>query len=143
VTVTANVDRHFGTVSEPPVGSAVFFNPVLGSNGKRVLALSSSDITGEDHAAGILVRYDIALGVLAIVQYGGIVFLDTGHWDVVVDTPAPLGGGLIAGAPYYLMSSLTPGRLTVTRPLSRIVQVGVAISANELLLSTPSARTDS
>ncbi len=140
VTVSANVDRHFGTVPEPPVGSVVFFSPVLGSNGKRVLDLASRDAPGKDRAVGILVRYDIALGVLAIVQYGGIVFLDTGHWDVVIADALHVGSGLIVGEAYYL--STVSGHLTVFRPASGIVPLGVAISENALVLSTPSVSVD-
>jgi len=137
VTMSTNVDRNFDTVPEPLVGSAIFFSPVLGSNGKHVIAPASSDVAGKDHVMGILVRYDIALGVLAIVQYGGVVLLDSGHWDAVLDGPTPIGGGLIPGAPYYLMNSSSPGHMTTIRPSTHIVQVGVAISQIELLLSTP------
>lgn len=141
VTVSANVDRHFGTVPEPPIGSAVFFSPVLGSNGKRVLDLASRDTPGKDRAFGILVRYDIALGVLAIVQYGGIVFLRADHWDAAVIDDPHVGSGLIVGEAYYL--STVSGHLTAIRPASRVVPMGVAISENELLLSTPSVSVDS
>jgi hypothetical protein len=141
VTVTANVDRHFGTVLEPPIGSVVFFSPTLGSNGKRVLDLASRDTPGKDRAVGILVRYDIALGVLAIVQYGGIVFLRTDHWDAAVVDDPHVGSGLIVGEAYYL--STVPGHLTAIRPAAHVAPMGVAISENELLLSTPSVSVDS
>jgi hypothetical protein len=96
-------------------------------------------LAGLNQVCGLLVAYVVNGDQFAVVQFGGVVFLDTGRWSIITGT----FGGLTAGTPYYLDTGVapgSPGHLTSVKPTTAphtIVQVGVGISTLEMLLSTP------
>lgn len=85
------------------------------------------------NAIGVVVASPAAEGRKATVQVAGVVELTEVQWEAVT-----IGGtGLTPGDPYYLSTS--PGLLTavkLTDPGTFDAQVGVALSATRLLLST-------
>lgn len=130
-------------IGQVPLGSPiVVFDPPNTADFNSAL-LSSNDLQtilpGINQTNGLLMAYVVNGDQFAVMQFGGIAFLSTGQWDTICGT----SGGLSAGTAYYLASGIapsSPGHLTAVRPSappSTIVQVGVGISALEMLLSTP------
>lgn len=82
---------------------------------------------------GLMIALDVTTGACT-VQYDGIVTLTTAQWDAFASTT----GGLVADDTYYVNAaghiSFAPN--VVSGQWS--VQVGVALNATQLLLSTPS-----
>ena len=87
---------------------------------------STSFVTGL--AAGAAVA-----GSSAIVQMAGPITLTTAEWDAITGD----SGGIVRGVPYYLSAGSNEGRLTRTPPSDDgefVVQVGIGMSANDLLI---------
>jgi hypothetical protein len=120
------------TGTAPPVGTPVFAD----SADRHIAPASNSGTVPHATAVGIIAAYN---GVTPIVQTSDIVTLTATEWDLVMDIGVMGVGGLIAGTPYYVGKS--SGLLTATRPATPpvvISLVGIALSATQLRLSTPS-----
>ena len=89
---------------------------------------------GQPQAVGLIVGIADG-GIRVTVQTSGTVTLTTAEWDNTAQTT----GGLTPGTVYYLDTTFT-GALTDAPPGAPgtfLVQVGIALSATELLLSLP------
>jgi len=97
---------------------------------------ADAGVDGAPQGVGLIVEIDDSMPVPTVtVQTSRIVQLTTGQWDAVA------GGrdGLTPAAVYYL-SATSLGGLTTTPPASSgmsVAQIGVALNASSLLLSTP------
>ncbi len=108
-----------------PFGSAVYV-----SSTKAVTA-AASDSSGTAQVIGVVVG--LVGGFAPIVQFAGVTGTQI-DWSFATITGTPL----VPGSPYYLATSANPGKLTTTPPVSgSIVQVGVALTANQLILTAP------
>ncbi len=78
-------------------------------------------------------------GSKVFVQYAGPLALSTDQWDAIIQDGSP--GGLVRGLPYYLVATNVTGAEGKISLLPHLVfedqvimQVGVALSATELLI---------
>lgn len=112
----------------PPVGIAVRVIPFDGS------ARGTSNANQVEAAAvGLVVVVD---GPDVVVQTSGIVTLADEQWSRITKNAL----GLSRGFPYYLTSDVQAGFFSPERPSAQgvvIAQIGVALSATQLLLSIP------
>lgn len=84
---------------------------------------------------GLVRDASITNGVAGSIQTDGTLTASTAQWDAVMGTT----GGLTANTKYYL-SAATAGLGTPTAPSSAgqlVVELGIAISTTELILSAP------
>lgn len=97
---------------------------------------ADAGLDGAPQGVGLIVRIDDSTPAPTVtVQTSRIVALTTGQWDAVAGT----SGGLAPATVYYL-SATSLGGLAATPPTSpgtSVAQIGVALSATLLLLSTP------
>lgn len=84
---------------------------------------------------GLVRDASISNGVAGSIQTDGTLAATTGQWDAVFGT----SGGLVKGTRYYL-SAATAGLGTSTAPSTvgqYVIELGIAISTTELILSAP------
>lgn len=112
------------TGSPPPVGTPVYAD----DTSLRVTPAINNGTVPHATPVGVIAAYE---GTTPIIQTAGIVTLTVAEWAVVT-------GGLVIGDQYYVSGSA--GRMMATRPAPpRVISlVGEALSATQLLLSTPS-----
>lgn len=135
-------DRHLGDLTfiaslsgQPvPVGSAVYV-----SAGNTVAPATSSINVDQALAIGVIAAYDNFTGN-PIVQIGGVCTLTTAEWDAALGGSGNVGLGS-GGGQFFVDTAAHPGRLTTIEPLAgAATQVGISLSATQLLLGTPSTR---
>lgn len=119
------------------LGRAVYVQSAPGGVPNVALGANSAQATAQ--VVGLLVDLDTA-SIGHTVQLTGVVELSTATWDAVKGG----SGGLTPGAAYYLA---TGGGLALAAAITgsgtRIAQVGVALSATRLFLTTPVVTTGS
>lgn len=96
---------------------------------------AKADASGTKDVIGLVRDSSITNGVAGSIQTDGTLTATTGQWDAVFGTT----GGLTKGTRYYL-SAATAGLGTVTAPSTvgqYVVELGIAISTTELILSAP------
>jgi hypothetical protein len=96
---------------------------------------AQANASGTASVIGLVRDASITNGVAGSIQTDGTLAATTGQWDTIMST----SGGLTAGTRYYL-SAATAGLGTSTAPLvvgNLVVELGIAISTTELILSAP------
>jgi hypothetical protein len=116
------------------VGAIVIGTPVYNDANDGVKK-AKADASGTKDVIGLVKDTSITNGVAGAIQTSGVLSATTGQWDVAFGT----SGGLVKGTRYYL-SAATAGLGTGTAPSTvgqYVVELGIAISTTELLLSSP------
>jgi hypothetical protein len=96
---------------------------------------AKSDASGTKDVIGLVRDASVTNGVAGSIQTDGTLAATTAQWDAVFGTT----GGLTKGTRYYL-SAATAGNGTATAPSSvgnYVVEIGLAISTTEMILSSP------
>lgn len=96
---------------------------------------AKADAAGTKDVIGLVRDASITNGVAGAIQTDGTLAATTGQWDAVFGTT----GGLTKGTRYYL-SAATAGLGTATAPSTvgqYVIELGIAISTTELILSAP------
>jgi hypothetical protein len=96
---------------------------------------AKADASGTKDVIGLVRDTSITNGVAGNIQLNGTLTATTGQWDAVFGTT----GGLTKGTRYYL-SAATSGLGTATAPSATgqyVVELGIAVSTTELILSSP------
>lgn len=115
-------------------GAIVIGTPVYNDANDGVKK-AKADASGTKDVIGLVRDASITNAVAGAIQTSGILSATTGQWDAVFGT----SGGLVKGTRYYL-SAVTAGLGTLTAPSTvgqYVVELGIAISTTELLLSSP------
>lgn len=123
------------------LGTAVRATTTTPTVGVVRVSGASSGITGGNFSelaqvVGLVV--ELGAGNAVNVRSQGLVTLTELEWSAVIEE----GGALSPGLTYFL--STVVGQITTTPPsasLSFVVQVGIALNATTLLLSTPTTQT--
>lgn len=96
---------------------------------------AKADAAGTVNMIGLVRTASISGAASGSVQTDGTLTATTGQWDAITGG----SGGLTRGTRYFL-SAATAGMLTSTPPSSvgqYVVEVGIAISTTEMILSAP------
>jgi len=99
---------------------------------------AKADAVGTVNVVGLMQPTSTATSTTGFVQTSGILTATTAQWDAVAGTT----GGLTFNTFYYL-SAATDGLITSTAPSTAgqfIVQIGIALSTTELLITFPQRR---
>jgi hypothetical protein len=127
--------RSVPSIQRLSVGQFVSGVPLLGmvvSAGTSSDTYVASDLLAPAAPSHHVLGLVVTIAPLLQVQSGGIVAFPVGTWDAVTGDV----GGLVPGADYFL--GTVAGHLTRTpTPAGLAFQVGVAIDANRMILSTP------
>lgn len=94
---------------------------------------AKADAAGTKSVVGLVRDVSIGAASTGAIQLSGVLTATTGQWDTAFGTT----GGLSFGTRYYL-SAATAGLGTATAPSTTgqyVVELGIAISTTELLLS--------
>jgi hypothetical protein len=116
------------------VGSIVIGTPVYNDANDGVKK-AQANASGTKDVIGLVRDVTIATTATGSIQTNGILSASTAQWDTAFGT----SGGLTKGTRYFL-SPTTAGLGTVTAPSTvgqYVVELGLAISTTELLLSAP------
>lgn len=115
-------------------GAIVIGTPVYNDANDGVKK-AKADASGTKDVIGLVRDTSITNAVAGGIQTSGILSATTGQWDAAFGT----SGGLVKGTRYYL-SAATAGLGTSTAPSTvgqYVIELGIAISTTELLLSAP------
>lgn len=122
------------TQTNDEVGAIVIGTPVYNDVADGIKK-AKADAVGTKSIIGIVRDSSITAATAGIVQTNGVLTATTGQWDTAFGT----SGGLTVGTRYFL-SAATAGLGTGTAPSTvgqYVVELGIAISTTELLLSAP------
>lgn len=140
---SSNSDLLIGTLifagSPPPVGTPITTTTGSTLYGPAVIRAAGTATQNAAICIGILIAVDRVdlpnTRARAFVQLRGTVALTADEWDAVAGT----SGGLVASEGYWLDA---PGHLASSPPGTSgdfVSMAGVALSATQLLLATPSS----
>jgi len=110
-----------------PIGSPLY------SSGPGLVARANANTGSTAQVVGLVSDTSIAIGATGDIQTTEILSASAAEWDVITGQT----GGLTEGSTYYL-SSITPGKLTLTAPTTAgqyVVVVGKAISFTQLSIN--------
>ncbi len=115
-------------------GAIVIGTPVY-NDANNGVKKAKADASGTKDVIGLVYDASISGAASGTIQINGVVSATTAQWDTAFGTT----GGLTKGTRYFL-SAATAGLGTSVAPSAvgqYVVELGIAISATELLLSAP------